>query len=96
MHSAVHVDLQRLNGRPYPVTDVTLLLNKFFVRQNLQIRIHGTELVPDTFHARYSAKSRTYLYRLAVTKREPPSPPEEKRPNIYVPIEEIDRCYFVL
>lgn len=53
-------------------------------------------IVPDTFHCRFNAKSRSYIYRIAVAK-------EKINPEIdvkahyfnYIPIEEIDRCYFI-
>lgn len=64
----------------------------------MPIRIINTERVPDTFHARYNAKSRTYLYRIAIpdigTK-----PIELQTYSIahtkFIPIEEVDRCYFI-
>lgn len=88
----MHVDLQSFSGRPYSPTGLTALMNKHFYRENLQIRINKTEIVPDTFHARYSAKRRTYLYRLAIAKRE--SPLAEKATG-FIPIDELDRCLFV-
>lgn len=91
LNSYVHVDLQRPSGEPYPARNVTFYLNKFFGRENLQIRIQKTEIVPDTFHARYSAKRRTYLYRLAIAKYERA---DNQKNTAYVPIDEYDRCFF--
>ncbi|XP_037043659.1 tRNA pseudouridine synthase-like 1 isoform X2 [Bradysia coprophila] len=92
LNSTVHVDLHSRSGNPFTESWITFVLNKCFDRQNQQIRVNKTEIVPDTFHARFSAKRRTYLYRLAVAKRTVAS---DEKVNSFVPIDEIDRCYFV-
>lgn len=97
LHSTVHVDLHRRNGLQYHETAITLVLNRFLFNQRLPIRVLRTEHVPDTFHSRYSAKSRTYVYRLATPKRS--ATPIELQTVMqchtkFMPIEEIDRCFF--
>lgn len=62
------------------------------------MRILKTTPVSNDFDSRRDAWSRTYLYRFAVCKEK--LPPKMK-PNIYrnqmfIPIEEISRCFFVL
>lgn len=93
LNSTFHVDLLRKSGLPYTTTGITTVLNKFFMKENLRIRIIESKQVPNNFHCRFNAKSRTYLYRLAVLKNQ-----YIKYPNMYlykIPIEEIDRCYFI-
>lgn len=97
LQSSVHIDLHRSNGKRYHESAITLVLNRFFFKQRMPIRIISTEHVPNTFHARFNAKSRTYLYRLA-TPHISAKPIEfynySKAHTSYIPIEEIDRCYF--
>uniref|UniRef100_A0A0P4VX88 tRNA pseudouridine synthase n=1 Tax=Scylla olivacea TaxID=85551 RepID=A0A0P4VX88_SCYOL len=56
-------------------------------------RVHKTILVPSTFHARYDAVSRRYLYRLAVT----PEPTSGGRAALekFMPVAEIGKLYLV-
>lgn len=99
LHSTVHVDLVRRNGKLYHEAAVALVLNRYFFAERLPVRIHSAEHVPDTFHARFSAKSRTYLYRLAIAKPGIDLPSELTTYSVahtkYIPIEEVDRCYFI-
>lgn len=96
LQSTVHVDLERANGQPYDPNVITYLLNRNFYHSSNHIRVLNSIIVPDTFHCRYNAKSRSYVYRIAVAK-------ENINPEIdvkahyfnYIPIEEIDRCYFI-
>ncbi|XP_017057815.1 tRNA pseudouridine synthase-like 1 isoform X2 [Drosophila ficusphila] len=97
LHSTVHVDLERPNGQPYDTTTLTGVLNRTLDKQRLPIRVLSSQLVADTFHCRYHATGRTYLYRFAVNKH-PPSEEDNFRNKAYeafVPVEEIDRCYFL-
>ncbi|XP_017066404.1 tRNA pseudouridine synthase-like 1 isoform X2 [Drosophila eugracilis] len=97
LHSTVHVDLQRPNGEPYDTTTLTGVLNRTLGKQRLPIRVLSSQLVADTFHCRYHATGRTYLYRFAVAK-EPPSGNDNLRNKgfeTFMPVEEIDRCYFL-
>jgi tRNA pseudouridine(38-40) synthase len=70
--------------------DITIHLNRSFYNRNIPIRIIETIHVPETFHARFNAKSRTYLYRLAIAKKE-----ANLKYIAPIPIEEIQRCYFI-
>lgn len=93
----MHVDLQRI-GHPYHPSLITHKLNKLFSRWGAELNVINTELVPNTFHAQRSATNRTYLYRLAVAKE-----PLDKTQSLsvaqgtqFIPIEEINRCHFIL
>ncbi|KAJ6634216.1 tRNA pseudouridine synthase A, partial [Pseudolycoriella hygida] len=90
LNTAVHIDLESNFGGPYRESFVTTRLNKFFYRENLAIRIQKTEIVPETFHARFSVKRRIYEYRLAIPKKELPAGSKER----FVPIDELYRCHF--
>lgn len=98
LQSTVHVDLVRRNGKQYHETAVALVLNRFFFGERLPIRVISAQHVPLTFHARFSAISRTYLYRIA-TAKQGQCPLELMNYSVahtkYIPIEEIDRCYFI-
>uniref|UniRef100_A0AAG5CUY7 tRNA pseudouridine synthase n=1 Tax=Anopheles atroparvus TaxID=41427 RepID=A0AAG5CUY7_ANOAO len=96
LHNTVHVDLERPNGKPYDVDRITKQLNRSFERDAQSLRILSTVHVPLTFHARLCAKSRTYLYRLAVLKKEFARDHARQHPHSrFIPIEEHDRCYFL-
>ncbi|XP_065088408.1 tRNA pseudouridine synthase-like 1 [Ochlerotatus camptorhynchus] len=95
LHNTVHVDLERPNGKPYKTNKLTQGLNRTFGSQGLPIRILDTKLVPMSCHARLCAKSRTYLYRLGVMKREFCHDPQMHPFSRFIPIDEHDRCYFV-
>ncbi|XP_068200309.1 tRNA pseudouridine synthase A [Palaemon carinicauda] len=69
LNNAAHVDLcRKTEGSFYDPEYVTGTLNKYFVRENVDIRVHRTVAVPSGFHARYHAAGRSYLYRIAVLK----------------------------
>uniref|UniRef100_A0A1B0FA01 tRNA pseudouridine synthase n=1 Tax=Glossina morsitans morsitans TaxID=37546 RepID=A0A1B0FA01_GLOMM len=97
LHTAIHVDLQRNDNTPYDVQTITGVLNRTLSKQNLPIRILNTRLVPETFHCRYNALGRTYLYRIAVAKPNLVISNDSKNKNFeaYLPVEELDRCFFV-
>ncbi|XP_055692158.1 tRNA pseudouridine synthase-like 1 [Lutzomyia longipalpis] len=97
LHSAVHVDLLRHNGEPYVERHITQLLNHSFTRDGLFVRILSTRRVPRTFHCRFNARERSYLYRVAIAKnfQVPEDQQSRARRLNFVPIEEINRCYFV-
>lgn len=93
LNSTFHVDLLRSNQKPYEPEGITTTLNKYFYKENIEIRVLKTRQVSNSFHCRYHAKSRTYLYRLAILKQE-----YFDRPNMYtyhIPIEEYSRCHFL-
>ncbi|XP_052894776.1 tRNA pseudouridine synthase-like 1 isoform X1 [Anopheles moucheti] len=96
LHNTVHVDLQRPNGKPYDTHRITTTLNRAFEKDAQSLRILSTVHVPHTFHARLCAKSRTYLYRVAVLKRKYACDSTRQHPHArFIPIEEHDRCYFL-
>lgn len=90
------MDLVRRNGKQYHETAVALVLNRFFFGERMPIRVISAQHVPLSFHARFSAKSRTYLYRIATAKQGPLELVSYSVAHTkYIPIEEQDRCYFV-
>ncbi|XP_039439852.1 tRNA pseudouridine synthase-like 1 isoform X1 [Culex pipiens pallens] len=96
LNNAVHVDLERHNGKPYEPDKVTQGLNRTFGSQKIPIRVLRTRHVPLSFHARLCAKSRTYLYRVGVLRPEFCDDPEQIHPfTRFIPIDEHDRCYFI-
>lgn len=98
LHSTVHVDLERRDGQPYDTTALTGVLNRTLDKQRLPIRVLSSRLVADSFHCRYHATGRTYLYRIAVAKTAPSEDSGRLRNRGYeafIPVEEIDRCFFL-
>ncbi|GFT77351.1 tRNA pseudouridine synthase [Nephila pilipes] len=93
--NACHVDLNHsMHNEVYPPHILKRILNSYFVENNHEILITSACIVPDTFHARFNGKWRSYYYRLAILK------PEIKNMSIansqsYLPVCEINRCYAV-
>lgn len=65
LSNSAHFDLQRKNDKP-PFTEDILVKALNFHLGTEQIRITCAHRVPDDFHARFCAQSRTYVYRLAL------------------------------
>lgn len=87
LNSAVVVDLQRQNDKPYDASHIVHTLNEHFDESEHEIRVNGVQLVPNTFNEHINAvKSRTYLYRLGII---------QKDTNIDYRLEEKYRCYFI-
>ncbi|XP_035881055.1 tRNA pseudouridine synthase-like 1 isoform X1 [Phyllostomus discolor] len=64
LSNAAHLDVQRRSGQaPFSPEVLTQALNTHL--KHPAIRVLKAFRVPSDFHARYSATSRTYLYRLA-------------------------------
>lgn len=64
LSNSAHFDLQRRNKKPpFPEDTVMKALNFFLIPE--QIRVTGARRVPADFHARFCARSRTYVYRVA-------------------------------
>ncbi|XP_036918140.1 tRNA pseudouridine synthase-like 1 isoform X3 [Sturnira hondurensis] len=64
LSNAAHLDIQRRSGQPpFSPEVLTQALNTHL--RHPAIRVLKAFRVPSDFHARYSATSRTYLYRLA-------------------------------
>lgn len=91
IQSPIVVDLERRNGQPYDPTVITTKLNTSFLYRNIEIRIINTQIVPVTFD-HHSIEKRSYLYRLAVTKKK--YLPSDQM-VLWVPIEEAKRCLFL-
>ncbi|XP_034389322.1 tRNA pseudouridine synthase-like 1 isoform X2 [Cyclopterus lumpus] len=65
LSNSAHFDLQRTNDKPPFTEDVLVEALNFHLRAE-QIRVTRALRVPDHFHARFRARSRTYVYRLAL------------------------------
>lgn len=91
INGTCHVDLHRRNGMVYDPRTVTICLNKYFKKEELPIRIIKTHIVPETFHSRHSAISRTYLYRMTIVKAHSMNVAPHSH---YIPIEEWGRSLF--
>ncbi|GLG96941.1 tRNA pseudouridine synthase [Gryllus bimaculatus] len=96
LRSAIHVDLEHQSGTNYVPTDLVRGLNKYFDRSHIAIRVQECQIVPETFHARFSAIKRSYLYRLAVRKPEaPPLAIGNQDLIAQIPFWDWRRCYFI-
>lgn len=63
-NQVAHFDLPERdqNGNEWDLSDITYRLNRILPED---IRIHQTSLSPKFFHARFSALSRSYIYKIA-------------------------------
>ncbi|XP_002412440.3 tRNA pseudouridine synthase-like 1 isoform X1 [Ixodes scapularis] len=67
--SAGHVDLVPANtAQRYQPLQIFGVLNRHFARRDHDIVVREVLPVPSWFHARYLAKSRSYVYRVAVLR----------------------------
>lgn len=98
LSTALHVDLERRDGKAYNPNYITFQLNNTFYRYQIPVRINRTYVIPPdlNFHCRFHAVSRRYLYRFAVIKpdKAPDFTYNDFQPT-FIPIEETDRCYFL-
>ncbi|XP_068629860.1 tRNA pseudouridine synthase-like 1 [Battus philenor] len=94
INSSAHIDLDRQGSGIYDPEWITVELNKFFYKHDASIHVKKCMRVSDGFSARFNAKSRTYLYRLAVLKPDVILP-EKQIIASYMPIEEWRRCQFL-
>ncbi|XP_033012206.1 tRNA pseudouridine synthase-like 1 [Lacerta agilis] len=62
--NAAHLDIERPDGKPPFAGNVLTDTLNYHLKPE-PIRILGARCVPSTFHARFSARSRTYVYRVA-------------------------------
>lgn len=92
INTTCHVDLHKENGVFYPIT-IRICLNNYFKKEDVPIRVLEAYKVPDTFHCRHNAISRTYLYRLLVKKTNDLI--NIAKSSDYIPIEEWKRCQFL-
>ncbi|XP_073324194.1 tRNA pseudouridine synthase-like 1 [Pagrus major] len=65
LSNSAHFDLQRRNDKPPFTEDVLVDALNFYLKSE-QIKVNRVHRVPDNFHARYRAQSRTYVYRIAL------------------------------
>ncbi|KAM7422230.1 hypothetical protein PAMA_010344 [Pampus argenteus] len=65
LSNSAHFDLQRRTNKP-PLTEDVLVKGLNYHLGTEQIRITSAHRVPDDFHARFCALSRTYVYRIAL------------------------------
>nr|XP_020448625.1 tRNA pseudouridine synthase-like 1 [Monopterus albus] len=65
LSNSAHFDLQRKNDKPLFTEDILVKALNFHLGTE-KIRITCAHRVPDDFHARFCAQSRTYVYRLAL------------------------------
>lgn len=87
LNSAVVVDLQRQNGKPYDGHYITSILNDSFEEKSHAVRINRADVVPNSFNQHVNAvKSRTYLYRFGIIR---------KNLQIHSQLEEQYRCHFL-
>ncbi|XP_073944458.1 tRNA pseudouridine synthase-like 1 [Choristoneura fumiferana] len=94
LNASAHFDLEKFGTKIYEPHHITYALNKHFYRTDTPIYVKNCYRVSDTFHARFKALSRTYLYRLAVLKKGVVLP-EFTSIAQYIPIEEWKRCHFM-
>lgn len=94
LNSSAHFDLEKYGGSIYEPNNITYQLNKYFFKNNISIYVKKCLRVSDDFNARRKAISRTYLYRLAVIKKDIVIP-EYVSIASYIPIEEWKRCHFL-
>uniref|UniRef100_A0A3P8V4G7 tRNA pseudouridine synthase n=1 Tax=Cynoglossus semilaevis TaxID=244447 RepID=A0A3P8V4G7_CYNSE len=64
LSNSAHFDLQRKKDQP-PFTEDILVKALNYHLGTEEIRVTHAHRVPDNFHARYCARSRTYVYRIA-------------------------------
>ncbi|CAN7985764.1 unnamed protein product [Ixodes hexagonus] len=95
--SAGHVDLVPANtAQSYRPQLIASVLNGHFARGGHDIVVREVVPVPSWFHARYLAKSRSYVYRVAVLR---PHVLEQgvsgSTMRHFLPLNEINSCYAV-
>ncbi|XP_011297296.1 tRNA pseudouridine synthase-like 1 [Fopius arisanus] len=86
LNSTAHVDLEHPEGTIYDTERIIRKSNLYFARCGHEIRLTKILPVTDEFNARRSARSREYLYRFGIAKRD-----NENR----IPIAELGRSWHV-
>ncbi|OWA52968.1 putative tRNA pseudouridine synthase-like 1 [Hypsibius exemplaris] len=98
--STAHVDLHHFeHGKFYKPDVITFAMNVYFADRDCDVRILRTRIVPDEFNCRHNATSRTYVYRIAVPKRDIlPGLPDMSLRSKYIsllPLLEMNSCNLV-
>ncbi|XP_054159875.1 tRNA pseudouridine synthase-like 1 [Oppia nitens] len=92
--NSAHVDLTHpYNNTTYKPSFIISSVNTNLLKNGHDIRLLSVQLVPNGFNARSCAKSRTYLYRLAVLDTEDKSYHECL--DNFLPICELNRCHII-
>ncbi|XP_019736804.1 tRNA pseudouridine synthase-like 1 isoform X1 [Hippocampus comes] len=78
LSNSAHFDFQRKNDKP-PFTEEILVEALNFHLKAEQISVTRAYRVPDDFHARFRALSRTYVYRIALGVSQPAQLPLGER-----------------
>lgn len=91
LNTTCHFDFQQPDYASIEPDAITLRLNKFFIKEDNPIRIISTKIVPDDFHCRYNAKSRTYLYRVIIEEQKVDN---TSSATFFMPIEETTRAFY--
>ncbi|XP_046389859.1 tRNA pseudouridine synthase-like 1 isoform X2 [Ischnura elegans] len=95
LENAAHVDFEHPQGDSPSWPEFMIHgLNRYFCKAHADLRIKNILPVPDTFHSRFNAKSRTYLYRIAVQKSSW-SQDFSHEYNIKIPMGEWKRCCMI-
>ena len=79
--AVAHVDLERTDkhGAPLPPFTEAALLNALNHHLGERIGVASVRCVPASFHARYSASMRTYVYQIRCAAADAEAPGEEVR-----------------
>ncbi|XP_046754103.1 tRNA pseudouridine synthase A [Diprion similis] len=70
LSTTAHIDLIHPENESYNPLYIQQTLNKTFAKNDDEIRITSCYQVSTDFHARHSARNRSYLYRLMVPKKQ--------------------------
>lgn len=91
--TTAHVDLEhKCDSEDFDADIMIRMMNRNLISSNHEIRIFSAHQVSKEFHARFSAKSRTYLYRI-LTPKDPNDyrvPMAETNRSLHVNIENFD------
>lgn len=69
LRMSAHIDLEHHSGTTnFDKNNLIKMMNRHLISTNHEIRILSCHEVNKDFHARFSAKSRTYMYRFLVAK----------------------------
>lgn len=95
--NTLHVDLEhKTPGEVFQPHFITKSLNLYLRKNDHEIVVMKTSVVPDVFHARRSAKWRSYIYRLAVIKPEVDANYLKRNScEEFLPVTEVNRCHIV-